>query len=186
MIIPGPQHSGFLPRLMGGGWSVTINLLWGPGHTCGLLWEGEQAGCFLLILLPGPCICHLSLHSLPVCGPLFLFPSKGLAFSYPVECSLASASLREAPFFQGGSAHTCLSSWFGLDAQVVATPASRIPTAAEILPAALGPASAGLWGFSGPSTPFSTFCGTGDASKIVSPPQLGVRARRVLCIADQL
>lgn len=118
--------------------------------------------------------------------PSFCSPSKGLAFLYPVECSLASASLREAPSLEGGSVHTCLSNWFGLDAPVVATPASRIPTVAGILLAALGPASAGLWGFGGPSTPFSTFCGTGDASKTVSPPWLGVRARRILRIADQL
>lgn len=158
----------------------------GPGNTCGLL---GRVGCgdrALSVLLPEPCICCLSFHSLPVCGSFFLSPSEGPAFACPVKCSLAQPTLGKPPPSQNGLLHACLSSCFGLNAQVVATLESCIPTATGILPAALGPASVGLWGLGGPLRPFSTFCGTSDASKTVSPPRLGVRARRVLSIADHL
>lgn len=133
--------------------------------------QGEGSRVVLPPLLPRSPICCLNFHSLPVCGPFFLSPSKEPAFSCPVRRSQGQPSLGKPPPSQEGLLCACLP-------RPLAAPGwghSSIlhPTAAGIQPPVLGPASVSLWGLGGPSRPFFTFCGTSDASKTVSSPWLG-------------
>lgn len=126
---------------------------------CGLVGEGDRVA--LPTLLPGPPVCLLGFHGLPVCSPFSLSSSKGPAFSCPFGRSpVGSAWLTDAPSLPRGSA-VCPPS------QVVWPRCPRSgrssilhPTAAGTLPPFLGPVSVNLWGLGGPSRPFSTFCGT--------------------------
>lgn len=143
-----------------------------PPDVCGFLGEGDRVA--LPTLLPRPPVCLLGFHSLPVCDPFFLSPSKGPALSCPFGRSpIGWAWLRDAPSLLRGSTKCppsqvawprCPRPW---PPQHLASHSPRNPASRS------GPLSIGLWGLGGPSRPFSTFSGTSYASKTVSSPWPG-------------
>lgn len=126
----------------------------------------------------------LSFHSLSVQGPYFLSLSKELvSSSCPAGSSLRQPNLGKPPAPRWSAWHLPSQMAWLQPPRVVATAASCVPTAAGILPDALGMASVDLWG---PLQAFPAFRGTSNASKMVSSLWLGARGSRVPRVAHQL